>query len=120
MTRPCTSSRPSATSSAPADVPRDPAAREHGQHGRVHVAGASTPAAETGGDWWTYRKLSGGRRPGRGRRRHRPRRVFAMIGCAAHGAVEALSLVGEERMTPRSVLDAINAAIRIPAPTAPR
>lgn len=85
-----------------------------GQHGRIHVAGASTPAAETGGDWWTYRKLSGGRllvavgdATGHG--------VYsAMIGCAAHGAVEALSQVGEERMTPRSVLGAINAAIRIP------
>lgn len=85
-----------------------------GAHGRVQVAGASTPAAETGGDWWTYRELSGGRvlvavgdATGHG--------VYsAMIGCAAHGAVEALSLVGEERMTPRSVLDGINAAIRIP------
>jgi serine phosphatase RsbU (regulator of sigma subunit) len=38
----------------------------------------------------------------------------AMIGCAAHGAVEALSQVGEERLTPSSVLKAINEAIRIP------
>jgi sigma-B regulation protein RsbU (phosphoserine phosphatase) len=83
-------------------------------HGRLHVAGACTPAAETGGDWWTYRKLSGGRvlvavgdATGHG--------VYsAMIGCAAHGAVEALSHVGEELLTPLSVLRAINAAIRIP------
>jgi sigma-B regulation protein RsbU (phosphoserine phosphatase) len=85
-----------------------------GKHGRLHVAGSCTPAAETGGDWWTYRKLSGGRllvvvgdATGHG--------VYsAMIGCAAHGAVEALSQVGEERLTPTSVLRAINAAIRIP------
>lgn len=83
-------------------------------HGSLHVAGACTPAAETGGDWWTYRRLSGGRllvvvgdATGHG--------VYsAMIGCAAHGAVEALSHVGEERLTPASVLNAINAAIRIP------
>jgi serine phosphatase RsbU (regulator of sigma subunit) len=85
-----------------------------GKHGQMRFAGASTPAAETGGDWWTYRKLTGerllvavGDATGHG--------VYsAMIGCAAHGAVEALSLVGEERMTPRSLLDAINAAIRVP------
>ncbi len=85
-----------------------------GKHGQMRFAGASTPAAETGGDWWTYRKLSGerllvavGDATGHG--------VYsAMIGCAAHGAVEALSLVGEERMTPRALLDAINAAIRVP------
>jgi sigma-B regulation protein RsbU (phosphoserine phosphatase) len=84
------------------------------KHGRIHIAGASMPAAETGGDWWTYRKLTGGRlmvvvgdATGHG--------VYsAMIGCAAHGAVEALSHVGEERLTPTSVLRAINAAIRIP------
>ena len=84
------------------------------RHGKLHIAGASMPAAETGGDWWTYRKLTGGRllvvvgdATGHG--------VYsAMIGCAAHGAVEALSHVGEERLTPTSVLRAINAAIRIP------
>lgn len=84
------------------------------RHGRLYVAGSCTPAAETGGDWWTYRRLSGGRllvvvgdATGHG--------VYsAMIGCAAHGAVEALSQVGEERLTPTSVLRAINAAIRIP------
>jgi sigma-B regulation protein RsbU (phosphoserine phosphatase) len=84
------------------------------RQGRLFVAGSCTPAAETGGDWWTYRKLSGGRllvvvgdATGHG--------VYsAMIGCAAHGAVEALSQVGEERLTPTSVLRAINAAIRIP------
>jgi len=84
------------------------------RHGRLHVAGSCVPAAETGGDWWTYRRLTGGRllvvvgdATGHG--------VYsAMIGCAAHGAVEALSQVGEERLTPTSVLRAINAAIRIP------
>jgi phosphoserine phosphatase RsbU/P len=84
------------------------------QHGRVRVAGQCEPAAETGGDWWTYRKLSGGRMlvvvgdaTGHG--------VYsAMIGCAAHGAVEALYNVGEEQLTPASVLTAINGAIRIP------
>jgi sigma-B regulation protein RsbU (phosphoserine phosphatase) len=83
-------------------------------HGRVRVAGQCEPAAETGGDWWTYRKLSGGRMlvvvgdaTGHG--------VYsAMIGCAAHGAVEALYNVGEEQLTPASVLTAINGAIRIP------
>ena len=84
------------------------------RHEQLRGAGACTPAAETGGDWWTYRKLSGGRSlvvvgdaTGHG--------VYsAMIGCAAHGAVEALSHVGEERLTPDSVLRAINDAIRIP------
>jgi serine phosphatase RsbU (regulator of sigma subunit) len=84
------------------------------QHGRVRVAGQCEPAAETGGDWWTYRKLAGGRMlvvvgdaTGHG--------VYsAMIGCAAHGAVEALYNVGEEQLTPASVLTAINGAIRIP------
>jgi serine phosphatase RsbU (regulator of sigma subunit) len=84
------------------------------RHQNVRVAGQCRPAAETGGDWWTYRKLSGGRMlvvvgdaTGHG--------VYsAMIGCAAHGAVEALSVVGEERLTPASVLKAINEAIRIP------
>jgi sigma-B regulation protein RsbU (phosphoserine phosphatase) len=84
------------------------------QHGRVRVAGQCEPAAETGGDWWTYRKLAGGRMlvvvgdaTGHG--------VYsAMIGCAAHGAVEALYNVGEEQLTPTSVLTAINGAIRIP------
>jgi serine phosphatase RsbU (regulator of sigma subunit) len=84
------------------------------QHGRVRVAGQCEPAAETGGDWWTYRKLLGGRMlvvvgdaTGHG--------VYsAMIGCAAHGAVEALYNVGEEQLTPTSVLTAINGAIRIP------
>ena len=83
-------------------------------HGRVRVAGQCEPAAETGGDWWTYRKLAGGRMlvvvgdaTGHG--------VYsAMIGCAAHGAVEALYNVGEEQLTPTSVLNAINGAIRIP------
>jgi serine phosphatase RsbU (regulator of sigma subunit) len=83
-------------------------------HGRVRVAGQCEPAAETGGDWWTYRKLAGGRMlvvvgdaTGHG--------VYsAMIGCAAHGAVEALYNVGEEQLTPASVLTAINGAIRIP------
>ncbi len=84
------------------------------RQGRLFVAGSCTPAADTGGDWWTYRRLTGGRllvvvgdATGHG--------VYsAMIGCAAHGAVEALSQVGEERLTPTSVLRAINAAIRIP------
>ncbi len=83
-------------------------------HGRVRVAGQCEPAAETGGDWWTYRKLAGGRMlvvvgdaTGHG--------VYsAMIGCAAHGAVEALYNVGEEQLTPTSVLTALNGAIRIP------
>jgi phosphoserine phosphatase RsbU/P len=83
-------------------------------HGSIRLAGQCRPAAETGGDWWTYRTLSGGRllvvvgdATGHG--------VYsAMIGCAAHGAVEALSGVGEHQLSPASVLTAINAAIRIP------
>ncbi|HTJ46758.1 MAG TPA: PP2C family protein-serine/threonine phosphatase [Kofleriaceae bacterium] len=83
-------------------------------HGRVRVAGQCEPAAETGGDWWTYRKLSGGRMlvvvgdaTGHG--------VYsAMIGCAAHGAVEALYNVSEDVLTPTGVLTAINGAIKIP------
>ena len=83
-------------------------------HGSIRLAGQCRPAAETGGDWWTYRRLSGGRllvvvgdATGHG--------VYsAMIGCAAHGAVEALSGVGEDQLSPASVLTAINSAIRIP------
>mgnify|MGYP001613626020 CR=1 FL=1 len=83
-------------------------------HGSVRIAGHCTPAAEAGGDWWAYRKLSDDRvlivvgdATGHG--------VYsAMIGCAARGAVETLVLLGEEHLTPREVLSAIHSAIRIP------
>lgn len=84
------------------------------EHGAVSLAGSCSPAAETGGDWWTYRKLSGGRillviGDATGHGVH-----SAMIGCMAHGAVRALTQMGDDFLQPRRVLDAVNTAIRVP------
>lgn len=83
------------------------------EHGALCLAGSSTPAAETGGDWWTYRKLGAGvmlaigDATGHGVQ-------SAMVACAAHGAVKGLATLGDHQLTPRKVLDAVHAAIRIP------
>jgi serine phosphatase RsbU (regulator of sigma subunit) len=83
-------------------------------HGGLSLAGSCLPAAETGGDWWTYRKLQGGRAlvvigDATGHGVH-----SAMVGCMAHGAVRALSQLGPEFLTARRVLDAVNTAITVP------
>ncbi len=84
------------------------------EHASLCVAGSCTPAAETGGDWWTYRKLAAGGlmlaigdATGHGVN-------SAMVGCAAHGAVKGIATIGDHTLAPRKVLDAIHAAIRIP------
>jgi len=84
------------------------------EHGAVALAGFCSPAAETGGDWWTYRKLSGGRMllvigDATGHGVH-----SAMIGCMAHGAMRALTQLGDDALAPRRVLDAVHTAIKIP------
>jgi len=83
------------------------------EHNGLCVAGSSTPAAETGGDWWTYRKVAGGVvlviGDATGHGVH-----SAMVGCAAHGAVKGIATLGEHTLTPRKMLDAVHAAIRIP------
>jgi sigma-B regulation protein RsbU (phosphoserine phosphatase) len=70
------------------------------------------PASTCGGDWWTYRKLSGGRLlvvlgDATGHGIH-----SAMIAATARGAVEALKVVEDSKLTPEKVLLAIDLAIR--------
>jgi serine phosphatase RsbU (regulator of sigma subunit) len=83
-------------------------------HGALSLAGSCLPAAETGGDWWTYRKLTGGKLllvigDATGHGVH-----SAMIGCMAHGAVRALTQFGDDFLSARRVLDAVHTAIRVP------
>jgi serine phosphatase RsbU (regulator of sigma subunit) len=83
-------------------------------HGALSLAGSCAPAAETGGDWWTYRKLANGKMlviigDATGHGVH-----SAMVGCMAHGAVRALTQLGEDFLGARRVLDAVHTAIRIP------
>jgi serine phosphatase RsbU (regulator of sigma subunit) len=82
------------------------------QHGALKVVGYCMPASSCGGDWWTYRKLSGGRMllvvgDATGHGIH-----SAMIAATARGAVEALSGIDERLLTPEQVLRAIDSAIR--------
>ncbi len=82
------------------------------QHGHLKVVGYCMPASHCGGDWWTYRKLSGGRMllvvgDATGHGIH-----SAMIAATARGAVEALSGIDERLLTPEQVLRAIDSAIR--------
>ncbi len=82
------------------------------QHGHLKVIGHCAPASSCGGDWWTYRKLSGERMlvvigDATGHGLH-----SAMIAGTARGAVEALGSVDERLLTPEHVLRAIDAAIR--------
>ena len=81
-------------------------------HGHMKVVGYCAPASSCGGDWWTYRKLSGGRLlivvgDATGHGIH-----SAMIAATARGGVEALSSVDERLLTPEQVLRAIDCAIR--------
>lgn len=81
-------------------------------HGHLKIVGYCMPASSCGGDWWTYRKLSGGRMllvvgDATGHGIH-----SAMIAATARGAVEALSAIDERLLTPDQVLRAIDSAIR--------
>jgi len=83
------------------------------QHGYLKIVGVCMPASQCGGDWWMYRKLSGGRLlfvlgDATGHGIH-----SAMIAATARGAVEALAAVDERLLTPEQVLRAIDQAIRM-------
>ena len=80
-------------------------------HGGVRLAGHCVPASSCGGDWWTYRKLSGDRTlvvigDATGHGLH-----SALIAATARGAVEALADADERLLAPHQVLRAIHAAI---------
>jgi phosphoserine phosphatase RsbU/P len=81
------------------------------EHGPVRVIGYCEPATTCGGDWWTVRRLGGGRVlvcvgdvTGHGI-------PSAMIAATARGAVEALVRL-DIRISPEQVLRAIDGAIR--------
>ncbi len=81
-------------------------------HGGLSVVGHCESANFCGGDWWTVRKLP----------RDRVLVVVgdvtghgvssAMIAASARGAVEALSTVNDELLTPEEVLRAMDGAVR--------
>ncbi len=80
-------------------------------HGPVRVLGHCVPASECGGDWWSFRRLSGDRTlivigDATGHGVH-----SAMIAACARGAVEALADTDERLLTPDGVLKAIHSAI---------
>jgi serine phosphatase RsbU (regulator of sigma subunit) len=82
-------------------------------HGHLKIIGTCMPASQCGGDWWMYRKLTGGRvllvlGDATGHGIH-----SAMIAATARGAVEALAAVDERLLTPEQVLRAIDQAIRM-------
>jgi serine phosphatase RsbU (regulator of sigma subunit) len=81
-------------------------------HGHLKILGHCEPASSCGGDWWTYRPLSGGRLlmvigDATGHGVH-----SAILAGTARGAVEALAEVDERLMVPEQVLKSIDAAIR--------
>lgn len=76
------------------------------------ISGRCEMAMQCGGDWWTYRQLSGNRLllvvgdvTGHGM-------PAAMIAATARGAVEALSTVNEAVLSPPKLLTAVDRAIR--------
>lgn len=80
-------------------------------HGGVRIAGHCVPASSCGGDWWTYRKMSGDRTllvigDATGHGLH-----SALIAATARGAVEALADADERLISPETVLRGIHAAI---------
>ncbi len=82
------------------------------EHGRFRVAGHCEPASSCGGDWWTYRTLSGGRLllvigDATGHGVH-----SAIVAGTARGAVEALAEADERLLSPEQILRSIDAAIR--------
>ena len=81
-------------------------------HGHLKVVGHCEPASSCGGDWWTYRMMSGGRMlivigDATGHGVH-----SAILAGTARGAVEALAEVDEKLLVPEVVLRSIDAAIR--------
>ncbi|MBK9035679.1 MAG: SpoIIE family protein phosphatase [Myxococcales bacterium] len=82
------------------------------EHGRFRVVGHCEPASSCGGDWWTYRQLSGGRLllvigDATGHGVH-----SAIVAGTARGAVEALAEADERLLSPDQILRSIDAAIR--------
>lgn len=82
------------------------------QHGHLKIVGFCEPASTCGGDWWTYRRLTGGRMlmvigDATGHGVH-----SAILAGTARGAVEALAEVDEKLLVPEQVLKSIDAAIR--------
>ncbi len=82
------------------------------EHGRLRVVGHCEPASSCGGDWWTYRRLTGGRLllvigDATGHGVH-----SAIVAGTARGAVEALAEADERLLTPEQILRSIDAAIR--------
>lgn len=80
-------------------------------HGGVRIAGHCVPASSCGGDWWTFRKMSGGRTllvvgDATGHGMH-----SALIAATARGAVEALADADERLISPERVLHGIHVAI---------
>lgn len=80
--------------------------------GDFSLTGRCVMAAQCGGDWWTYRQLSGGRLlvvvgdvTGHGL-------PAAMIAATARGVVEAIAMIDEESLSPPIMLEAIDRAIR--------
>jgi serine phosphatase RsbU (regulator of sigma subunit) len=80
--------------------------------GPYRVAGMCRLATQCGGDWWSYRLLAGDRLllvigdvTGHGM-------PAAMIAATARGAVEAMAMGDDARITPVNVLEAIDRAIR--------
>ncbi len=80
--------------------------------GDLHLIGHCEMASACGGDWWSYQQLGDGRVmvvvgdvTGHGM-------PSAMIAATARGAVEALAVVAQDRLTPTLVLEAIDRAIR--------
>ncbi len=81
-------------------------------HGEFKVVGHCEPASSCGGDWWTFRRLSGGRLlivigDATGHGVH-----SAILASTARGAVEALAEADERLLSPEQVLRSIDAAIR--------
>ncbi len=81
-------------------------------HGNLKVVGYCEPATSCGGDWWTFRPMSGGRMlivigDATGHGVH-----SAILAGTARGAVEALAEVDERLLTPEQVLKSIDASIR--------
>ena len=82
------------------------------QHGEFKIVGHCEPASSCGGDWWTFRRLSGGRLlmvigDATGHGVH-----SAILASTARGAVEALAEADERLLSPEQVLRSIDAAIR--------
>ena len=82
------------------------------EHGQFKVIGHCVPASSCGGDWWTFRKMSGGRLlivigDATGHGVH-----SAILASTARGAVEALAEADERLLSPDQVLRSIDAAIR--------